>query len=147
MWNRVSLTYLIGCSCIASLLSVPPADREGWRQLVVLIASLTLPFFLLLMRRRAGFWKGALQLLFILAATLISGFPSSFFWYAHLEYVRLGSEINLLEALGWTLGESLAFFLYFDVLPAAIIAGICYPIGYLVCFQLFRLAKGYSEPE
>jgi hypothetical protein len=86
-------------------------------------------------------------MLFILAIALICGFLTYLLWYVHIEYRRLGREFNLPEVLGWDLGESPAFFLYLDVMPATIVAGVCYPIGYLASFQFFRLIRSYSEPE
>ncbi len=142
MWNGASLVYLIICSCALSFLGINPAGHEGWGQLVIFSASLTYPLFIVWMRPKTGFWKGALQLLLILIIALVCGFISYLLWYAFVEYKRLGSEFHLLEALGWTFGESLAFYLYLDVMPAALIAGICYPIGYLALFQLFRLTRG-----
>ncbi len=147
MWSRISLVYLIVCTCILSLLSMPPAGHEGWVFQVILAASLTYPFFLAWRRPKTGFWKGALQLLLILTVALLCGFVTYLLWYSYFEYRRLGSEFHLLEALGWTFGESLAFFLYLDITPAAIIAGVVYPIGYLASFQLFRLGKSYEELE
>ena len=116
-------------------------------QFVFLSASLTYPFFLLWLRPKTGFWKGGLQLLFIISVTLIAGLVGYLLWYSYLEYKRLGNEFHLFEALDWTFGESLAFYLYLDVMPAAIPAAIWYPIGYLVSFQLFRLVGSYSERE
>ena len=147
MWNNVSSIYLIVCVCILSLLSMPPANHEGWMQLVILIASLTYPFFLVWMRPKTGFWKGALQLLLIIVVALLCSIVTYLLWYAYYEYKRLGSEFHLLEALSWTFDESLAFFLYLDVEPATIIACVSYPTGYLSSFLLFRLIRSYSEPK
>lgn len=144
MWNWLTLIYLTTCSCVLSFLSLPPAGHEGWAQLVILIASLSYPFFIVWVRPKTGFWKGALQLLLILIVALICAFVAYLSWYAFVENKRLGSEFHLLEALGWTFDESLAFYLYLDVWPAAIIAGICYPAGYLASIQFFRLMRRSS---
>jgi membrane-associated PAP2 superfamily phosphatase len=93
------------------------------------------------MRPKTGFWKGALSFLIILAVALLCGFVAYLLWYANYEYKRLGSEFHLLECLGWTSGASFAFFLLLDVCPATIIAGVCYPVGYLASFQVFRLMR------
>lgn len=146
-WISVSVIYLIVCAFILSLLSMPPAGHEGSAELVILTASLSFPFFLVWMRPKTGFWKGALQLLLILSVALLCGFVTYLVWYVYFEYKRLGSEFKLLEALGWTLGESPAWFVGLDVIPAAIIAGVCYPIGYLASFQLSRLIRSHSQPQ
>lgn len=140
MWNRVSLVYLLIAALVFSLLSIHPSGQEMRGQLLFLAVSLTYPSFLAWRRPKTGFWKGALQLLIILSVTLICGFVSYLLFYAYFHYKRLGSGFHLLEVLGWTLGESLAFYLYLDAMPAAIIAIICYPIGFMASSQLFRLA-------
>jgi hypothetical protein len=126
---------------------MPPADDKGWMQLVILTASLTYPFFLVWMRPKTGFWKGALQLLLIIVVALLCSFVVYLLWYAYYQYQRLGSEFRFFEALGWTFDESLAWFMALDVIPSVIIASVCYPIGYLASFQLFRLIRSYSESE
>ena len=142
MWNRVFLIYLIVCTCLLSLFSLPPTGHEVWTYLVFLAASLTYPCFLVWMKPKTGFWKGAFQLLLIIAVALLCSFVTYLLWYAYYEYKRLGSEFHLLEALGWTFSESLDFFLYLDVEPAAIIACVCYSIGYLAsCLLVRKMSK------
>jgi peptidoglycan biosynthesis protein MviN/MurJ (putative lipid II flippase) len=147
MRNWISLIYLIACAGIVSLLSMPPASHEGSIQFVVLAASLSYPFFLVWLRPRNAFWKGALQLLLILCIALICAFITYLLWYAYSEYKQLGSDFHFLQAVSWTFGESLAFFLYLDVMPAAIVAGLFYPVGYLASFQIFRLIRSYAKSE
>jgi hypothetical protein len=147
MWNWVSLFYLVICSCALSSLGINPAANGGWEQLVVFSASLTFPLFIVWMSPKTGFWKGALQLVLILAGALVCGFVAYLLWYSYEKYLQPGSEFQLFEALRWTFGESLAFYLYLDVMPAAIIAGISYPIGYLASFQLFRLVGSHTRSE
>ncbi|MGO9318335.1 MAG: hypothetical protein ACLPXT_08875 [Terracidiphilus sp.] len=138
MWSKVSSIYLIVCACVLSLLSMPPAGHEGWEQLVILTASLSYPLVLVWMRPKTGFWKSALQLLLIIVVALLCSFVTYLLWYAYYQYKRLGSEFHLLEALGWTFDESLAWFVALDVIPVAIIAGVCYPIGYMASRLLIR---------
>ena len=144
MWNRVSLIYLIVCSCVFSFLSMPPAGHEGKAQWMTLAISFSYPFFLAWTVPKNGFWRGALQLLLILTVALICGFLTYLLWYAYLQYRRLGGEFHLFEALGWTFGESLAFYLYLDVVPTFLIASVNYPIGYLASFGLIRLVRRSS---
>jgi hypothetical protein len=138
MWNRVNLIYLIACACVLSSLSMHPASHNGARQFVILIAALVYPPFLMWLRPKTGFWKGAVSLISILTAALLCGFATYLLWYVHFQYKRLGSEFYLFEVLGWSFGESFAFFLFLDVCPAAIIVAVCYPVGYLLSFQIFR---------
>lgn len=142
MWNRIFFIYLIVCTCILSLLSLPPACHEVWMYPVFLSASLTYPCFLVWMKPKAGFWKGAFQLLLIIAVALLCSFATYLLWYAYYEYQRLGNEFRLFEALGWTFDESLIWFIALEVKPAAAIAVVCYPIGYLVSRLLvWKLSK------
>jgi hypothetical protein len=124
-----------------------PAAYEGWMQLVILSTSLTYPFFLVWMRPKIGFWKGALHVLFIIVVALLSSFVVYLLWYAYYQYQRLGSEFRFFQALGWTFDESLAWFTALNVIPSVIIASVCYPMEYLASFQLFRLIRSYSESE
>jgi len=115
--------------------------------LSVLIASSTYPYFLLSKRPGQGFWKGALQLAMILSFALSCSFITYLAWYAVSQYQRLGPEFHLLEALSWTFGESIAFFAYFDVTPAALAAVISYPTGYFAAKPLFFFCRKYFEQQ
>jgi hypothetical protein len=143
----VGLIYLIVCAGILSLLSLPPAGHLISRQLVILAASLSYPLFLTWKTPKIRFWMGALQLLLILSVALLSGFAAYLIWYVYYEYRRLGVEFNLFKVLGWTFGESLAWLIAFDVIPAVVIAFVCYPFGYLASFQLFRVKGRNSQQE
>jgi hypothetical protein len=90
------------------------------------------------MKPKTGFWTGALQLLLILAAALLCMFAAYLLSYCYFQYRRLGNEFRLRDALGWTFDESLSFFLYLDVMPAAITVAIWYPIGYLASWLVIR---------
>jgi hypothetical protein len=118
---------------------MPPAGNESWILLVILPSSVTYPFFLAQMLPKVGFWKGSLQLLLILTVAIISGFVAYLLWYAYYEHKRLGIEFHLFEALGWTFGESLAFYVYLEVAPAAVIACLGYPIGFLASRPIRRV--------
>jgi hypothetical protein len=137
-WNKVNLIYLVVCVSILSWLSMPPPGNGGWRQFVILFASLTYPIFLVWLRLKVGFWRGVLQLLLILSIALLCGFAAYLLWYAYMEYKRLGSEFKLLKVLGWNFNESLEWFVVLDVVPATIIAGVSYPLGYFASRLLAR---------
>ena len=155
MWNKISIIYLISCTCILSLLSMLSSGGFGQMPLVILTTSLSYPVLLAWMRPKTGFWRGLLQLLIILSVALfvalLSGFIGNLLAYVNYEHLRLGREFKLSEVLGWYFGESPAFFLYLVVMPVAIIVpaigGVCYTIGYFASFQLFRLIRSYSDSE
>jgi hypothetical protein len=145
MWNKVSFIYLIVCAVTFTLLSIFPRDGIVLVQPVLLIASLTYPFTLIWMKSKTGFWKGFLQLLLILSFALICGFIAGLLSNAYYQYQRLGNEFHLLEALGWNFGESLIWFIALEVIPAAIIAVVCYPIGHLASRLLVRKLPKVEE--
>jgi hypothetical protein len=147
MWNRVNIIYLLVCICILSLPSMHSPGQPSWKLFVILLAALTYPFSLVWIRPKTGIWLGSIWLLVILTVALFCDFVAGLLWYVDYEYVRLGTEFKLPEALGWYLGESPAFFLVLVVIPAAAIAGTCYLIGYGASFLFFRLVRNQPEPE
>jgi hypothetical protein len=90
---------------------------------------------------------GGLWLLLILTVALFCDFIAGLLGYVDYQYLRLGREFRLLEVMNWYLGESPAFFFVLVVIPATIIAAICYPVGYFSSFHIFRLIRSYSEPQ
>lgn len=141
MWCKVNLAYLLLCACALSLLSMSPAEHFGQRQLLWLISSVSYPFFLRLTRPSAGFLRGSLYFLSILAASQVCSFVVYLVWYGLTQYHRLGSASDAFYIAKLNIGESAAFFVALDLLPSFVIVAICYPLGFLAAYLLIRKSR------